>query len=70
MRTLRIVAVLLVAWALPARIVSTSAAPNPVAATCGLKPLKPIPPIGCRDLVAQCVIDGNGVASWQWVCVK
>jgi len=41
-----------------------------VAADCGLKPLKPLPPLGCRDLVAQCVIDPQGHAYWQWVCVK
>ena len=39
-------------------------------AACGIKPIKPIPPIGCRDLVAQCVVDGNGNAWWQWVCLK
>lgn len=40
------------------------------AADCGLKPLKPLPPLGCRDLVAQCVIDPQGHAYWQWVCVR
>jgi len=42
----------------------------PEAAGCGLKPLKPLPPLGCRDLVAQCVMDASGHGSWQWICVK
>lgn len=37
---------------------------------CGILPIKPIPPIGCRDLVAQCVVDREGHQYWQWVCVK
>lgn len=37
---------------------------------CGIQPIKPIPPIGCRDLVAQCVLDKEGRSYWQWVCVK
>lgn len=38
---------------------------------CGLVPLKPLVPIGCRDLVAQCVCDENGQnCHWVWVCVK
>ena len=37
---------------------------------CGLKPLKPLPPLGCKDLVAQCVCDDRGRnCSWTWVCV-
>jgi hypothetical protein len=39
-------------------------------ATCGVKPVRPVPPVGCRDLVAQCVVDSQGNAAWQWVCVK
>jgi hypothetical protein len=39
-------------------------------ADCGIKPIRPVPPIGCRDLVAQCVLDGQGHPFWQWVCVN
>jgi hypothetical protein len=53
--------------ALVARVEGRVSAPL---ADCGIKPIKPIPPIGCRDLVAQCVVDGRGNASWQWVCLK
>ena len=40
---------------------------------CGLKPLKPLPPLGCKDLVARCVItvddDGRTKGTWVWDCV-
>ena len=37
---------------------------------CGLKPLKPLVPLGCADLVAQCVCDQKGKSCrWTWVCV-
>lgn len=48
----------------------SAGAPAVSADSCGLKPIKPIPPIGCKDLIAQCVTDGNGHAHWQWICVK
>jgi len=38
-------------------------------AQCSIKPIKPIPPLGCRDLTPQCVSDSNGHASWTWACV-
>ena len=36
--------------------------PSPACAAggCGIKPIKPIPPIGCKDLVAQCRCDSSG----------
>ena len=41
-----------------------------VASSCGIKPIKPIPPIGCRDLYAQCLCDSRGqYCQWEWVCV-
>ena len=37
---------------------------------CGLKPLKPLTPLGCKDLVASCVCDARGNnCHWEWVCV-
>jgi len=40
------------------------------AAGCGLTPLKPLVPLGCRDLVARCVCDKDGQnCAWTWVCV-
>lgn len=37
---------------------------------CGLKPLKPLPPLGCKDLVAECRCDAQGRnCRWEWVCV-
>ena len=46
--------------------------PAPVCAQsgCGLKPLKPLVPLGCKDLVAQCRCDARGQSCrWEWVCV-
>jgi len=38
---------------------------------CGVKPVKPVAPVGCRDLVAQCECDERGErCRWRWVCVR
>ena len=38
---------------------------------CGLTPLKPLPPLGCRDLIPQCSCDGSGQnCHWEWICVR
>jgi hypothetical protein len=45
---------------------------NPVitgGAECGLPPLPPLPPPGCRDLVPICVCDSNGNCRIVWQCV-
>lgn len=39
------------------------------AASCGLKPLKPLKPVGCKDIYAECLCQGND-CHWEWVCVK
>ena len=46
-------------------------APAPaVCKSCGIKPIPPIPPIGCRDMRAVCVCDDSGRrCAWQWICV-
>ncbi len=36
---------------------------------CAIQPIKPIPPIGCKDVTPQCVSDSNGQSHWNWVCV-
>ncbi len=37
---------------------------------CGLKPLKPLIPLGCKDVVAQCTCDNRGKnCHWEWICV-
>ncbi len=51
--------------------VLSSAAPEPACASlgCGIKPIKPIPPIGCTDLCAQCQCDASGKnCRWIWIC--
>ena len=38
---------------------------------CGIMPIKPITPIGCRDLRPVCECDERGKnCRWKWVCVK
>jgi TPR repeat protein len=38
-------------------------------AQCAIKPIKPIPPLGCKDVTPQCVSTSNGQSSWTWICV-
>jgi hypothetical protein len=41
-----------------------------LAQSCGFQPLKPLVPLGCKDLVASCVCDAEGRnCKWQWTCV-
>lgn len=40
------------------------------AGNCGIVPIKPIPPVGCRDLSPVCVCDAQGNCAWQWQCVR
>ena len=38
---------------------------------CGLEPLKPLVPLGCKDLKLQCTCDSKGKnCHWEWICVK
>lgn len=49
----------------------TGAPPCQAVNSCGLKPIKPVPPVGCRDLVAVCVCDSQGRnCHWEWHCVQ
>src|SRR5271157_212165 len=38
-------------------------------AQCAIEPIKPIPPLGCKDVTPQCVTISNGQSYWTWVCV-
>lgn len=41
------------------------------AAGCGIVPIKPIPPVGCKDLKPECQCDERGQnCKWVWKCVK
>lgn len=41
------------------------------ASGCGLVPLKPLVPLGCKDLRPECVCDSKGEnCHWEWICVK
>jgi len=37
---------------------------------CGFQPLKPLVPLGCRDLRPVCECDANAKnCKWKWICV-
>src|SRR5271157_3514519 len=38
-------------------------------AQCAIKPIKPIPPLGRKDVTPQCVTNSNGQSYWTWICV-
>jgi hypothetical protein len=62
---------LIPAAALAAALLITSAPVCTAQLGCGIKPIKPIPPIGCADLVAECRCDARGQnCRWTWICVK
>lgn len=36
----------------------------------GVKPIKPIKPIGCKELELLCTCDAQGNrCDWEWVCI-
>ena len=38
---------------------------------CGIVPIKPPVPIGCKDIVPVCQCDVTGThCHWEWVCQK
>lgn len=41
-----------------------------LAADCSLPPLPPIPAIGCREMIPECVCDSVGHCHWIFRCVK
>ncbi|MBI1181590.1 MAG: hypothetical protein GC201_13645 [Alphaproteobacteria bacterium] len=44
---------------------------TPAAAeTCSIPPLKPIPPIGCKDLLPKCICDSGGECHWIFECIR
>ena len=55
-------------------VLAVLAAPALVWAFCGLVPLKPLPPLGCVDLVPQCVCSADAYGAqqcyWTWICVR
>ena len=58
-------------WLLALTLALAFSAPE-VCATggCGLRPLKPLTPLGCSDLIAQCQCDEDGKnCTWGWVCI-
>jgi hypothetical protein len=44
---------------------------EPAAANgCGLAPLPPLPPIGCRAMRPTCICDALGNCHWEYECVR
>jgi hypothetical protein len=65
------IAVLVVLASVVAGILLLTPRPACAQSGCGLKPIKPLVPIGCKDLVAECRCDSNGQnCRWEWVCVQ
>ena len=60
------VAALILAW-----MMSGGGAQCTHAAGCGTVPIRPIPPIGCRDLRPSCMCNSTGTeCHWEWICVR
>jgi hypothetical protein len=56
---------------LVAALLSTASESVCASGSCGFLPLKPLVPLGCDDLVAQCRCDSQGQnCKWEWICVK
>lgn len=38
---------------------------------CGIEPpeVKPVTPVGCKDVYHACTCDNQGNCRWTWVCV-
>ena len=55
-------------------LVLSSTAPEPACAyrgTCGIKPIKPIPPLGCTEMCASCQCSADGSdCDWVWVASR
>lgn len=58
-----------IAFTLVASLLLTFSALEFVSAQCAIKPIKPILPLGCKDVTPQCVSNGNGQSYWTWICV-
>jgi hypothetical protein len=56
-------------FALLALPLLTFSALESASAQCGIKPIKPIPPLGCKDVTPQCVTTSNRQSYWTWICV-
>ena len=64
---LAVLLVVLITFVFPAR----SEAVTRYGSGCGIVPIKPITPIGCRDLRPVCHCDRTGRNCWwEWVCVR
>lgn len=55
--------------ALPTSLLFMFCALKFVSAQCAIQPIKPIPPLGCKDVTPQCVSTSNGQSYWTWICV-
>lgn len=55
--------------ALSALLLSSAAPAQSVG--CPIRPMKPMVPMGCKDLQAVCHCDARGQNCWwEWVCVR
>lgn len=79
MKTIKILVGITITWFWLSLILSfETPTPNPVGTCpeyyCGIKPLKPIPPIGCQkvDWICVCSLVDGGCADchWELYCVE
>jgi len=70
MRRLTSSALLVLSVLLVALGADATTARRAAAANCVIQPIKPIPPIGCRDLIPRCVCSASGQCWWEWLCVS
>ena len=64
MRAILLLAVLLAVLGMATPQQAEAQAGPRVSASCGVKPVKPVVPVGCKDLLPQC-----GSRGWEWICV-
>lgn len=38
--------------------------------SCGIQPIPPVPPVGCRAMIPVCVCDADGECHWIFECVR
>ena len=66
----RVVGLAIIATALGALVLLTPARSQSYG-NCGFRPLKPLLPLGCTDLVPVCECDARGNhCGWRWICVQ
>jgi hypothetical protein len=43
---------------------------NALAAGCGVAPVQPPAPLGCKSMLPTCVCDVKGDCHWEFICAR